>query len=61
MVDTLVLGASAERRGGSSPLIRTKSTNSNSKETPLKNKCFSLAIFGSIKDEQKHVEMGARQ
>ncbi len=23
MVDTLVLGASAERRGGSSPLIRT--------------------------------------
>ncbi len=25
MVDTLVLGASAVRRGGSSPLIRTKS------------------------------------
>ena len=28
MVDTLVLGASAVRHGGSSPLIRTKSTNS---------------------------------
>ena len=29
MVDTLALGASAERRGGSSPLIRTKLGSQN--------------------------------
>ena len=41
MVDTLVLGASAARRGGSSPLIRTKKVD-------RKSPTFGLVLYDDV-------------
>ncbi len=43
MVDTLALGASAARRGGSSPLSRTKLPNPSQYNTPSMKKIYIIA------------------
>ena len=55
MVDTLVLGASAERHGGSSPLSRT-----NTKAPVFRGFCIGLCIREDAEPRQRALRAGGR-